>query len=219
MGSLDFTVVLAAWPKLLAGLGYDLLFAISGFVCGCVLGFVCYLASQSRFQPIQWISYTYIQVVRGMPMYLLLLWLYFGLASQFGLALSGPQAIILAIAIMSSAFCAEVFRSGYGALDTGQVEAGRALGMTAFSINRYILLPQVVRTTIPPLLNILVICFKASTYAAVVAVPELVFQAQDISLNHYRPFEAYITVGAMLIATVLLLSLLSAAVERRLAIP
>lgn len=219
MGALDFTLVFAAWPKLLAGLGYDFYFATFGFICGCAIGFVCYLASASPWRAVRWVAYVYVQIVRGMPMYLLLLWLYFGLASKFGLALSGPQAIITAIAIMSSAFCAEVFRSGYGALDLGQAEAGKALGMTGFAINRHILLPQVIRTTIPPLLNIFVICFKAATYAAVVAVPELVFQAQDLSLNHYRPFEAYITVGVMLIATVVTLSLLTAAVERRLAIP
>ena len=186
MGALDFTLVFAAWPKLLAGLGYDFYFATFGFICGCAIGFVCYLASASPWRAVRWLAYVYVQIVRGMPMYLLLLWLYFGLASKFGLALSGQQAIITAIAIMSSAFCAEVFRSGYGALDLGQAEAGKALGMTGFAINRHILLPQVIRTTIPPLLNIFVICFKAATYAAVVAVPELVFQAQDLA-QPYRP--------------------------------
>ncbi|HWU60988.1 MAG TPA: amino acid ABC transporter permease [Ensifer sp.] len=214
--NLDFSVILAQWPRLLWGLGYDLYFAIVGFVFGCIIGFICYLGLASRTRALNAISYTYVQIVRGLPMYLLLLWIYFGVASKFGLALSGTQSIILAIAIMSSAFTAEIFRTGYNSIDAGQVEAGKALGLSDYRINRSILFPQVIRIVIPPLLNVFVICFKASTYAAVVAVPELIFAAQDISLNQYRPFEAYISVAVLLIATMLVLSLVVKAVENRL---
>ena len=117
---------------------------------------------------------------------------------------------------MSSAFASEIFRTGYNSIDVGQVEAGKALGLSDYRINRTILFPQVIRVVIPPLLNVFVICFKASTYAAVVAVPELIFIAQDISLNMYRPFEAYMTVAALLIGTMLILSLLVKTVENRL---
>ena len=212
---LDFSIVVAFWPRLLQGLGLNLFFAVVGFALGCALGLACYAAS--RLAPMRLLTYAYIQAVRGMPFYLLLLWIYFGLASEFGLALSGTQAIIMAIGIMSSAFAAEVFRSGFEAIDEGQVEAGRALGMTTLAINRYILFPQVIRTTVPPLLNILIICLKAATFAAVVGIPELVSVAQEISLNHYRPFEAYISIAAILIVTVLCISLLARLIERRLA--
>jgi His/Glu/Gln/Arg/opine family amino acid ABC transporter permease subunit len=212
--NLDFSIVMSYAPRLMFGLSLNLYFAFVGFALGCVLGLVCNLASLSR--QFKAIVYLYIQIVRGIPFYLLLLWIYFGLASKFGLALSGTQAIIIAIGIMSSAFAAEVFRSGYEAIDPGQSEAGRALGLTSFAINRHILFPQVLRTTIPPLLNILVICFKAATFAAVIAVPELVSVAQEISLNHYRPFEAYITVAVILIVTVLCMSFLASLIERRI---
>ena len=214
--NLDFSIILAQWPRLLLGLGYDLYFAVAGFALGTVIGFVSYLGSASRSKLIRSISYVYVQIVRGLPMYLLLLWIYFGVASKFGLALSGPQSIIIAIAIMSSAFASEIFRTGYNSIDVGQVEAGKALGLSDYRINRTILFPQVIRVVIPPLLNVFVICFKASTYAAVVAVPELIFVAQDMSLNMYRPFEAYMTVAALLIGTMLILSLLVKTVENRL---
>jgi len=213
---LDFSIVLAQWPRLLWGLAYDLYFALAGFAIGCVIGFISYLASASRSKIANGISYVYVQIVRGLPMYLLLLWIYFGIATKFGLVLSGPQAIIIAIGIMSSAFASEIFRTGYNSIDIGQIEAGKALGLSDYRINRTVLFPQVIRVVIPPLLNVFVICFKASTYAAVVAVPELIFAAQDISLNHYRPFEAYISVAALLITTMLLLSMLVNIIENRL---
>ena len=214
--NLDFSIILAQWPRFLWGLGYDLYFALAGFAIGCLIGFISYLCSASNLKFVRGISYTYVQIVRGLPMYLLLLWVYFGLATKFGLALTGPQSIIIAIAIMSSAFASEIFRTGYNAIDVGQVEAGKALGLSDYRINRTILFPQVIRVVIPPLLNVFVICFKASTYAAVVAVPELIFAAQDISLNQYRPFEAYITVAVLLIATMLVLSMIVKVVETRL---
>lgn len=214
--ALDFSIVLAQWPRLLWGLGYNLYFALAGFAIGTALGLVLYLASASRSKIAKAISYFYVQVVRGLPMYLLLLWIYFGIATKMGLALTGEQSIILAIGIMSSAFASEIFRAGYNSIDSGQTEAGKALGLSDYRINRTILLPQVVRVVIPPLLNVFVICFKASTYAAVVAVPELIFAAQDISLNHYRPFEAYISVAVLLIGTMLLLSFFVSLVETRL---
>lgn len=214
--NLDFSIILAQWPRLLWGLGYDLYFALAGFVIGCMIGFISYLGSSSGSKIARGVSYVYVQIVRGLPMYLLLLWVYFGVASKFGLALTGPQSIIIAIAIMSSAFASEIFRTGYNSVDVGQIEAGKALGLSDYRINRTILFPQVIRIVIPPLLNVFVICFKASTYAAVVAVPELIFAAQDISLNQYRPFEAYISVAVLLIGTMLILSLLVKLVEIRL---
>ena len=214
--SLDFTIVLAQWPRLVWGLVYDLYFALAGFGVGCVIGFISYLASASKSKIANAISYVYVQIVRGLPMYLLLLWIYFGIATRIGLALTGEQSIILAIGIMSSAFTSEVFRTGYNAIDVGQIEAGKALGLSDYRINRTILFPQVIRIVIPPLLNVFVICFKASTYAAVVAVPELIFAAQDISLNQFRPFEAYISVAVLLIGTMLFLSLLVNVIEARL---
>ncbi|MBY5918401.1 amino acid ABC transporter permease [Rhizobium leguminosarum] len=214
--NLDFSIILAQWPRFLWGLGYDLYFALGGFAIGCIIGFISYLGSASRSKLARAVSYVYVQIVRGLPMYLLLLWVYFGLATKFGLALTGSQSIIIAIAIMSSAFVSEIFRTGYNSIDVGQSEAGKALGLSDYRINRTILFPQVIRVVIPPLLNVFVICFKASTYAAVVAVPELIFAAQDISLNQYRPFEAYISVAVLLIATMLVLSLLVKVVENRL---
>ena len=214
--SLDFTIVLAQWPRLGWGLVYDLYFALAGFGVGCVIGFISYLASASKSKIANAISYVYVQIVRGLPMYLLLLWIYFGIATRIGLALTGEQSIILAIGIMSSAFTSEIFRTGYNAIDVGQIEAGKALGLSDYRINRTILFPQVIRIVIPPLLNVFVICFKASTYAAVVAVPELIFAAQDISLNQFRPFEAYISVAVLLIGTMLFLSLLVNVIEARL---
>lgn len=217
--SLDFAIVLNQWPRILQALWYDLYFAAAGFLLGVVIGFVVNELGNSKIGAVKFAANAYVQLVRGFPMYLLLLWVYFGLASGAGIVLDGTQAIIIAIGLMSSAFTAEVFRAGFSALDPGQREAGQAMGLTGTQIMQHVLLPQVARVVIPPMLNVFIICFKAATYAAVIGVHELVFFAQDISLNQFRPFEAYITIAVVLIATVLALSTLVSFVERKLAIP
>ena len=164
-------------------------------------------------------AYIYTQVLRGVPLYVLILWIYFGLSSAAGINLSPITAAVIAIGIAASATTAEIFRAAFAAIDAGQIEAAKAMGLRRHQIYQHVLLPVAARVALPPLGNVVILQVKAATYAAVIAVPGMVYLAQDISMTQFRPFEAYATVAALLVMIVLVLSLVVMALERTLRLP
>jgi ABC-type amino acid transport system permease subunit len=133
--------------------------------------------------------------------------------------LSPVVATVIAIGVAASATTAEIFRAAFAAIDAGQVEAARAIGLRRSQIYRHVLLPVAARVAIPPLGNVVILQVKAATYAAVIAVPGMVYLAQDISMTQFRPFEAYATVAALLVFIVLILSMVVMGLERALKLP
>ncbi len=216
---LDWNFVLDRWPLLAKGVVLDLYMAIVGTIAACVLGLLIQSARGSSWMLLSRTAYGFTQVTRGIPFYVLLLWLYFGIASYFDLALSAVTCTIIALAITDSGKTAEIFRGGFLSIDSGQLEASDAIGLS--HRHRYfdVLLPQVIRVVIPPLGNVFVGQIKGATFAAAIAVPEMVFQAQEMSVTFYRPFEAFAAVAVILITLVLGFSLVFLAAERALRLP
>jgi His/Glu/Gln/Arg/opine family amino acid ABC transporter permease subunit len=191
--------------------------ALMGFLIACVVGLVLAQCRVSGRWFLSAPAYLYIQIVRGVPFYVLLLWMYFGLATTFKLAMTPIEAAIVSLAIIGSGLTSEIFRGSFEAIDRGQLEGARSLGMRWSSIYFTVLLPQAVRSALPPLGNIFVFLLKAATYAAVISVTEIVYVAQDLSTTFFRPFEAYTAVAVILIFLVIIFSLGVALLERRLA--
>ncbi|WP_089159259.1 amino acid ABC transporter permease [Caballeronia sordidicola] len=216
LSSLDWSVVWSHWPLFLQGVGLDLYMAVAGFLLACVVGLVVAQCRISGTRILSTPAYIFIQIVRGVPFYVLLLWLYFGLATAMKLSLSPTAAAIVALAITGSGLTAEIFRGSFEAIDRGQLEASRSLGMRWSAIYTDILLPQALRTALPPLGNVFVFLLKAATYAAVISVPEIVYVAQDISTTFFKPFEAFSAVAVILVVLVVTFSLIVAATERSL---
>jgi His/Glu/Gln/Arg/opine family amino acid ABC transporter permease subunit len=216
---LDWSFVLDRWPLLAKGVVLDLYMAIVGTIAACVLGLLIQSARGSSVRLLSRSAYAFTQVTRGIPFYVLLLWLYFGIASYFDLALSAVTCTIIALAITDSGKTAEIFRGGFLSIDPGQLEASDAIGLS--HRHRYfdVLLPQVIRVVIPPIGNVFVGQIKGATFAAAIAVPEMVFQAQEMSVTFYRPFEAFAAVAIILVTLVLGFSLIVLATERALRLP
>lgn len=216
---LDWNFVLDRWPLLAKGVVLDVYMAIVGTIAACVLGLLIQSARGSSWTLLSRTAYGFTQITRGIPFYVLLLWLYFGVASYFDLALSAVTCTIIALAITDSGKTAEIFRGGFLSIDAGQLEASDAIGLS--HRHRYfdVLLPQVIRIVIPPLGNVFVGQIKGATFAAAIAVPEMVFQAQEMSVTFYRPFEAFAAVAIILITLVLGFSLVFLAAERALRLP
>lgn len=214
--SLDWSVVWSRWPLFLQGAGLDIYMAIAGFLLACIVGLVLAQCRLSGSRLLSTPAYIFIQIVRGLPFYVLLLWMYFGLAAAMKLSLSPTAAAIAALAVTGSGLTAEIFRGSFEAIDLGQLEASRSLGMRWSSIYADILLPQAFRTALPPLGNVFVLLLKAATYAAVISVPEIVYTAQDISSTFFIPFEAFTAVAVILITLVITFSLVVALLERSL---
>ena len=211
---LDWPTIWASMPSFGEALLIDLYIAAMGFVLACVIGLAISAMRGNGSKIIRAPAYAYTQILRGVPLYVLILWIYFGLSSAAGINLSPMTAAIIAIGITASATTAEIFRGAFAAIDPGQIEAARAMGLRRSQIYRHVLLPVAARVAIPPLGNVVIFQDKASTYAAVIAV-----LAQDLSMTQFRPFEAYATVAALLVLVVLLLSLIVMGLERALKLP
>ncbi len=171
-------LLLRTLPTVAELLALGLLFA---FIWGLTLS----LMRLSRFRVLRWFAVVYIDFFRGLPLLLLLIFIYSGLAivgADTGIdALILPPTIaaVSAFAICYAAYSAEVFRAGIESIPKGQTEAARSLGMTYGQAMRYVILPQALKTVIPPLTNELVALIKDTSLASVISVPELLFRAKE----------------------------------------
>jgi len=215
----DWFVVTSHWREFMNGAWIDVQIATFGFLLACAIGLVVALLRLSR-NPISVVpSYAFVQFVRGIPLYVMVLWLYFGIAIVFSINLTTFQAAIVALALTGSGYTAEIFRAGIMAVDRGQFEAGQSLGMNPFLLYRQVVLPQAFRTVVPPLGNIFIGLLKGATIVSVIAVKDMVYVAQEINVTYFTPFEAFTAVAVLLVAMVLVFSSVVWVLERRLKLP
>ncbi len=192
-------------------------------ILGCLFGFIATLAKRSRFKIFNWLATAYTQVIRGTPI-LLQVYLWTLGFPQIGIkipdllgARSGLMiTVVIALAINSGAYVCEIFRSGLNAVDVGQNEAARSLGLNAHQTMRYVILPQAIKTILPALGNEFIMMIKESSMVSVVGVADVMYQQKIIQGATYRVLEPLIIIGIIyFILTTLLTSLLHL-LERRL---
>jgi ABC-type amino acid transport system permease subunit len=136
----------------------------------------------------------YIGFFRGVPVLVILYWIYFALP-EFGyevLVISAYTAAVLGLGIHGAAFLAEVFRSGIEALHKGQMEAALSLGMTPAKAMGYIILPQAIRIVLPPIANYAVGLLKDTALCSIIAAPELMLRAKDVASSSFLPMHAFV---------------------------
>jgi len=160
------------FPKIITQAAKNtLIFTISGFAGGSILGLLLALMKLSNFSFYRIISSVYIDVIRGLPAILILIFIAYGLPIAFGVRIPGDYSKgILALSIVSSAYIAEVIRSGIQAIPSGQREAAEALGMSRIMIYYKIILPQAFRIMIPPMTNEIVLLLKDTALISVIGV-------------------------------------------------
>jgi ABC-type amino acid transport system permease subunit len=164
-------------------------------------------------------AFASVQVFRGVPLYVMLLWVYFGLARLLGITLTNFQGVIIALALTGAGYTSEIFRAAIEAVDRGQIEAARAVGMHSIGVYRHIVLPQAARIAVPPLGNVFVGLLKGATIMAVLAVPDMVLLAMHLNTTYFTPFEAFSAVLIILVALIAVASAGIAALERSLRVP
>jgi ABC-type amino acid transport system permease subunit len=164
-------------------------------------------------------AFAYVQILRGVPLLVFLYWVYFGVAIVIGLNFSAVQAGIVALSLTGSAYTAEIFRGGLNAIETGQAEASRSLGLSRIGTYRDVLLPQMIRIVVPPLGNVFVGLLKGATLLSIIAVHDMVSVANDLNINFFTPFEAFTAVAVILIALVAVFSAGVSVLERTLRLP
>lgn len=138
---------------LVAGFGDTLSISLLSMVLAMLVGLVIALPALSRYRSLRRANRVYVEVVRAIPVLVLLLWVYYGLPALFDVSLNHFTAGVIALSLAESAFMAEVFRSGIQAIARGQHEAAEALGLNYWQKMRLVILPQALRQILPPLGN------------------------------------------------------------------
>lgn len=191
----DFSLMSAFWPDILRGFLITVQMSILTILIGIPLGLALAILRLYGIRPLNWLIIFYIDFFRAIPQLVLIVLAYFALP-YFGLVLEPMTATVLALAIVLSAFAEEIFWAGINAVPKGQWEAGRSTGLSFTKTLAYIILPQVVRISIPPLTNRAIGISKGTTLGSVVAVPELLNVTSSIQSNVANP--TALTVGALL---------------------
>jgi len=182
---------------------------------GVILGLIVALIKMSSIKPISFIGASYVEIIRGTPLLVQLLLIYNGLM-QFGIDIPAFTAGVSALAINSAAYVAEIIRAGIQAVDPGQNEAARSLGMTHAMAMRYVIIPQAIKNILPALGNEFIVMLKESAIISVIGFADLTRQADIIQSITYKYFEPYIIIAAIYFIMTFIFSRLLGIFERRL---
>ncbi|HEP1487315.1 TPA: amino acid ABC transporter permease [Streptococcus pyogenes] len=178
----------------LSGLPYTLGISLLSFFTGLFLGLGLALLGRSRQPLIHYFVRAYISIMRGVPMIVVLFVLYFGLP-YYGLELPALLCAYLGFSMVSAAYISEVFRSSIEAIDKGQWEAAKALGLPYALMVKKIILPQAFRIAVPPLGNVIIDMVKSSSLAAMITVPDIFQNAKIIGGREWDYMSMYILVA------------------------
>lgn len=213
----DWGLVGDRMGDLLGGYAILLQVAAAGFGLAALAGILIAAAARSESVLIALPARAWVEVLRGIPVFLLLLLVYYGLPQITPVVLGPFTAAVLTFAVTGSAYAAEIYRGAFKAVDVGQWEAAAALGLSGWRRLRHVIAPQAVRVAVPPLVNLLVGLLKGATFVSVIGVADMFYVSRDISLQFFAPFEAYTFSGAVVVATTMVIAGLAVLLERRLA--
>lgn len=204
----------ACREELLAAAWSTLQLALGALAIGLVVGLVVALLRMSRAQRVRRLATAYVELFRGTPALVQLFILYFGLTAV-GIEFSSFQAAMIGLGLNASAYLSEVYRAGIEAVPRGQYEAAQTIGMTRYKTMRWVVLPQAIRVVLAPIGNVAISLLKDTSVASLIATPDLMLRAQDLSSVYFMPLETYLIVGAMYFVLCFPLSLAVRMLERK----
>lgn len=177
-----------------SGISYTLGITAVGFLTGLVFGFLLSRFRESQYLLLVALARFYVSIMRGVPMIVVLFMLYFALP-YLGIKLSALTCAFIAFGMVSSAYISEIFRASMAAIDRGQWEAARALGLREKTIVHKIILPQAIRIAVPPLGNVLIDMVKGTSLAAMISVPDIFQNAKIVGGREWDFMSMYILVA------------------------
>ncbi|UPK07893.1 amino acid ABC transporter permease [Bradyrhizobium sp. 170] len=201
-------------PILMSGVALTIIVTIGSLLLSTALGLIWALMRVSGIGVLTGFSAGLINVIRGIPIIVLLFYLYF-VMPEFGVTLSALQAAILGLGIAYSAYQAENFRAGIEAIDKGQIEAAQAIGMGWWQTMRRVVLPQAVKIVLPPYGNVMIMMLKDSSQASTITVAELALQGKLIASSTFKNTSVFTLVALMYLTMSIPLILLVRHFEKR----
>jgi His/Glu/Gln/Arg/opine family amino acid ABC transporter permease subunit len=212
--SFNFGVIWANLDNFLLGLALGLALALASIAIGTLIGIVCAFAATSRMRPLPVLVAAYVTFVRNLPLLVIVLFAYFALP-RLGLRLGKNESFIASLSIYAGAYLTEVFRAGLAGVSRGVMDAGLAIGLTRTRVSLYIVIPIMLRNSLPALGTTFISLFKDTSLAATIAVQELTFVARKVNVETFRVAEAWLAASFLYISTCLVLAAALRRLERR----
>jgi His/Glu/Gln/Arg/opine family amino acid ABC transporter permease subunit len=219
---MDFARVFRdVFPLLARGMVITVETTVLALLIAIFLGLFTCLFGLSKLTPLRLLARFYIWVIRGTPLLVQTFFVYFGIPQLvqslgFNFRLSPLAAGVITLSLNAGAYIAEIFRGGIQAIDKGQMEAARSLGLSRNRAMFRIILPQAVRISIPALVNQFIISLKDTSIISIISLAEIVYEAKIYIGRTMLSFATWTIVGAFYLAIITVLSRISTHVEKRL---
>ena len=204
------------YPVFLKGLGGTMWLAGVTLLAGTVLGLLVAFLRMSKFKPLSGLTAVYIQILRGTPILLQLYFFWILLPKVLPFEMSDTACIIVALIINASAYIAEIVRAGIAAVDPGQWEAGRSIGLTEIHLMQKIIMPQAVKNILPALVNQFIACIKETSLASVFFIRELTTAYKTVQASTFLTIQPLLISGLIYLIVTTVLSFEAGRIEGRL---
>ncbi|HDB6379876.1 TPA: ABC transporter permease subunit [Staphylococcus aureus] len=200
----------------LKGIKITILISLIGVALGSILGAFVALMKLSKIKIISWIASIYIEILRGTPMLVQVFIVFFGITAALGLDISALVCGTIALVINSSAYIAEIIRAGITAVDKGQMEAARSLGLNYRQTMKSVIMPQAIKNILPALGNEFVTLIKESSIVSTIGVGEIMFNAQVVQGISFDPFTPLLVAAALYFVLTFVLTRIMNMIEGRM---
>ncbi|UXV53855.1 ABC transporter permease subunit [Staphylococcus aureus] len=200
----------------LKGIKITILISLIGVALGSILGAFVALMKLSKIKVVSWIASIYIEILRGTPMLVQVFIVFFGITAALGLDISALVCGTIALVINSSAYIAEIIRAGINAVDKGQMEAARSLGLNYRQTMKSVIMPQAIKNILPALGNEFVTLIKESSIVSTIGVGEIMFNAQVVQGISFDPFTPLLVAAALYFVLTFVLTRIMNMIEGRL---
>lgn len=194
LANFNFMVIFEYLPLFLSGLKSTFLISLVTLVLALITGIIACSMRISGIKILQYPAIAYIEIMRSTPLLIQIYFLYFGLPS-LGIVVPEIQTGIIALMLNSGAYIAEILRAGIKSVDQGQIEAGLSSGLNYVQRMRFIILPQALGVTVPPLLGQAIVMVKDTALLSLISVAELTRSGQTMTSERFMPAEAFLTVA------------------------
>jgi His/Glu/Gln/Arg/opine family amino acid ABC transporter permease subunit len=218
LASYDWSLIWENRSQLLHGLLTALEVAAVALVISVIVGLLLALARMSK-PPLSWLAAIYINVFRGVPALVSVIWVYFGLSLILGVNFTVFQAGVIALVLLYGAFISEIYRAALEAIPRGQREAGLALGMHPLRVFGQVVLPQATKIAIPNIGSMFIGMVKDTSTFTVIGLLEVVRVTQNLNSTTFQPFVLYTAAAGMYVIAAFALDFIFRAVEKSLATP
>ncbi len=220
MSNTGFSIMIIL-PRLLASLGVTIRLTVISLVFAVLLGMLFCLFSISRNKLLHFFSSLYLDIIRGTPLLVQAFFIYFGIPQLIqtfapSFRMSPDTAGIITLSLNAGAYLSEIFRSGILAVDKGQMEAARSLGLPKSRAMIKIIIPQAIRIVTPSLVNQFIITLKDTSILSVIGIRELTKTGNLIIATTFESFKTWLAVAVMYLVIIKILSVVSQHIERRL---